>query len=590
MPGIASTVLDWSIAGLPLVRKAKKKLNVDLGPNAGLELIDKSLSENWATGEMLEVLIERRSMIKRTERDPSAQAEEMRLCFQGDYMEGLKRFFRLFLNTFDPRLKKGKVRPFILFEKQVELLQFLEDRYNEQADGIVKKSRDMGFSWVAVGWALYHWLREDGFTCLFLSNLTRNVDTLGDPKSIFEKIRTAFKYLPTWMKPGGFRSKLHSLRNRFINPANGASIIGEGGKEAGRSGRASIAIVDEAAHIEQAESVENALSGTTDCRIFGSSPRGIGNLFHRKWISDEFPRLEMLWLDDPRRNAFYMRRAEDGTAMPVYPWYERQKRRFVASPLTLAQEIDARFESSIEDVVFPVDWIYACIGIDLPASDFVSAGFDVGETGDDCALVIRRGPVVTLVMTWTDKNTTQSARKVVRTCEDHNTAYLAYDSNGMGAGVTGEIVSGSRKPRFRFDGWKWGERASKLKWPNRKRSFEMFENSKAEHHWLLRERMRKTYEHSLWIKGDKTGVRHNVDELLSLPKPKESAAGRQDYIDEFSTVRFEERANYKIRIESKKAMRTRGVSSPNMVDATVLAFAPERERQLPTSSTSKPTY
>jgi hypothetical protein len=68
------------------------------------------------------------------------------------------------------------------------------------------------------------------------SNKAEQVDVLGNPKSIFEKLRMLIRALPDCLRPSavdGIDLKQHTCRN----PDNGAVIDGEIGKNIGRGGR-----------------------------------------------------------------------------------------------------------------------------------------------------------------------------------------------------------------------------------------------------------------------------------------------------------------------------------------------------------------
>lgn len=584
---VAKFVNSLQVAQLALVHKHRQKRGLVVGPDAALDLVRASLSAGWAEGEVLAVLEERLHVYEACRHSEVEQHAEYRRCFDGS-RAGLERFFRIWLWTFDPRLKKGKVRPFVLFPKQVEYLDWLETRYDKQEDAVVEKSRDQGFSWLSCMWSLFRWLSEPGFTAFFISNLERNVDQLGNAKSLLEKIRICLRLLPTWMLPAGFLPNRHlATKLRIINPANGSAIIGEGGKNAGRAGRASIVFIDEAAHVEKADELEQSLSQTADCRIWGSTPKGMGNLFYRKVTAPGSIVFRFHWKDDPRKNHFYLRVGRDGTKYEFYPWYEKQKR--IHSPLTVAQEIDISYVGSVEGVVFPPLWLEACIGLALPRSDYKSAGLDVGEEIAETALAIRAGPVVYMLRAWNQLNPVPSARRVKRICAEEGVQHLSYDAQGVGAGTTGELVSGrsggaraNRLP-FRVNPVRWGGKPSKLRWPNKKRSDEMFADNKAEQFWIVRERMRKTFEYVLWLKGDPDGIQHPVDELLSIP---DDAV----LIRQAPTVFFEEGSDGKIRIESKKHLKKRGIQSPDRLEAVVYSFAPEKIEQKTVDSASISTW
>jgi phage terminase large subunit len=161
---------------------------------------------------------------------------------------GLKEFYRenpvQFINdwgmTFDPRNPEvglPAVVPFIMFPKQEEFVMWVANLWLKRSDGLAEKSRDMGVSWLCVAIAVWMWSFHDGTVVGFGSRKEEYVDKIGDPKSLFWKIREYIKLLPREFRPAGFRVKDHAPHMRIVNPENGAAIVGEAGDNIGMSRR-----------------------------------------------------------------------------------------------------------------------------------------------------------------------------------------------------------------------------------------------------------------------------------------------------------------------------------------------------------------
>lgn len=61
--------------------------------------------------------------------------------------------------TFDPRnAERGLPTnfPFVLFPKQIELVNWVNARWKSRDDGVIEKSRDIGMTWLAA--AIAHWI------------------------------------------------------------------------------------------------------------------------------------------------------------------------------------------------------------------------------------------------------------------------------------------------------------------------------------------------------------------------------------------------------------------------------------------------
>lgn len=174
-----------------------------------------------------------------------------------DLVAGAKAYYKTrpaeFINhwcdTYDPRmaLTGGMSRmPFVLFDKQLEMVGFLYACLLAQVAALVEKSRDMGATWVCVSLSNWLWLFWPGAAVGWGSRKEQLVDKIGDPDSIFEKIRMQLSGFPRQFWPAGFSPKEHATYMKMVNPENGATITGEAGDNIGRGGRKLIFFKDEA--------------------------------------------------------------------------------------------------------------------------------------------------------------------------------------------------------------------------------------------------------------------------------------------------------------------------------------------------------
>jgi hypothetical protein len=192
--------------------------------------------------------------------------------------------------TYDPRNKGGdspKTIPFILFDRQKEFIDFVMGCLKDQESGLIEKSRDMGATWLCCALSVYLWLFVPGISIGWGSRKEMLVDRLGDPDSIFEKMRKIILSLPRWLWPGGFKPKEHSSYMKILNPESGGTITGESGDNIGRGGRKAIYFKDESAWYEHPESIEASLGDTTNCQIDISSVKGTNTVFHRRKTAGE---------------------------------------------------------------------------------------------------------------------------------------------------------------------------------------------------------------------------------------------------------------------------------------------------------------
>jgi len=159
-------------------------------------------------------------------------------------------FIEHFCDTVDPRNAgepdKMVRMPFILFPRQKDMVNFLYQCFVMKNNGLIEKCRDFGATWVCAAFSVWLWRFYPGSAVGWGSRKEDLVDKLGDMSSIFEKMRAIISGLPPQLLPHGFNSRVHMTYMKILNPANGATIIGETGDNIGRGGRTSIYFKDEA--------------------------------------------------------------------------------------------------------------------------------------------------------------------------------------------------------------------------------------------------------------------------------------------------------------------------------------------------------
>lgn len=331
---------------------------------------------DWAAPDYDAVLVERMRRLERLRADPSI-------------LSGLNSFYKDnpadFINdwgcTFDPRnaeIGLPTVVPFLLFPKQREFIDWLRTRWGNREDGLAEKSRDMGVSWLCVAFAVWMWKFHPGTVVGFGSRKEEYVDKIGDPKSLFWKVREFIAKLPVEFTPRGYDEKKHAPYMRIVNPENGSVIAGEAGDNIGRGARTSLYFKDESAFYDRADSIDAALSQTSNCKIDVSTPNGAGNPFYRKRHSGKYPVFTFHWRDDPRKDD---------------AWYQDQKEKL--DPVILAQEIDIDYNASTNDSFISGEIVTAAqlLGpADVVADGPWRIGVDAAHFGDDESIIhLRRG-------------------------------------------------------------------------------------------------------------------------------------------------------------------------------------------------------
>lgn len=487
-------------------------------------------------------------------------------------------FINHWLDTYDPRNagKKTPARiPFIMFERQADLVGFVMACLHGEENGLMEKARDMGATWVCCAVSVWLWRFWNGAAVGWGSRKEQLVDKIGDPDSIFEKMRMLIRGMPPEFRPAGFNEKDHMTYMRIVNPENGATITGEAGDNIGRGGRKLIYFKDESAHYERPEKIEAALADNTRVQMDISSVNGLGNVFHRRreagkeWTGGEAHEgvtnvFVMDWRDHPAKTD---------------EWYQARRKKAEADGLlhVFAQEVDRNYAASVEGVIIPAEWVTAAIdahvklGWPEPTGKKI-AGLDVADEGGDLnALASRKGYLLREVDDWGEGDTGATTRRAVGNLIGEPVE-VQYDSVGIGAGVKSEAnrlkASGELPINISFVSWSAG---AKVQWPDSHLiprdeesplNKDFFANLKAQAWWQLRLRFERTY------RAVTQGVEYEPDEMISLPSGLPKLRQLQKELSQATASRTT--AGLKLVVDKKPE----GTRSPNMADSVVMAYWP----------------
>lgn len=515
-----------------------------------------------------------------------ARVEAMRrLRSRPEALPALRQYYRAnprawindFGVTYDPR-NAGSTRPtlmpFVTFPRQDDLITFLYGCLAGNTSGLIEKCRDMGATWISAAVSWHLWLFEPGVAIGWGSRKEQLVDKLGDPDSIFEKIRILIRYTPPEFLPAGFSDKEHMPFMRIINPENGSTITGEAGDNIGRGGRKRIFFKDESSHYERPELIEAALGENTNVQIDISSVNGTGNVFHRNRENG------VVWepgqpMAKGRANVLIM----DWRHHPLkdQAWYDRKRSEYEAKGILhkFAQEIDRDYSSAVEGVIIPARYVTAAIDAHLKLGwergGRRVAGLDVADGGGDLnALADRMGPMLDSVDEWGAEDTGVTARRAVTALATGEPLALMYDCIGVGAGVKAELnrlaANGGVRDGITVAPWNAGSSPLRPKAriipgdPQSPRNGDFYRNLKAQAWWELRNRFERTYRAVV------EGHEYDLDDLIFL----RSGMPRLEQLrKELSQAT---RDPHKDKLVVNKSPE--GTRSPNMADAVVMAFWP----------------
>lgn len=296
-------------------------------------------------------VLQRLDMMTKTMDNPDIQAAVIAHCKNDP-----EYFFDMFVWTYDPREPAGEQEiPMLLYPYQRKFIRQLKECIEstqgtlERYNIIIKKSRDMGASWVIDLFFLWMWLFRNGSFTIG-SRKEEEVDVLGDMDTHFAKLRWAIDRLPAWMLPPNFKMGEHSKHLNLVNP-NGGEITGESANpNFARGGRKLAVLFDEHAAMGNDESSWTSASLSTKVRISVSTPRGPSGKYYRLVTGEDKEECIIIswhWSEHPIYGAGL---TYDKDGKPTSPWYEAAKKALSAEDV--AAELDISFATSIKGLVF----------------------------------------------------------------------------------------------------------------------------------------------------------------------------------------------------------------------------------------------
>jgi phage terminase large subunit len=233
-----------------------------------------------------------------------------------------------------------------------------------------------------------------------------------------------------------------------------------------------------------------------------------------------------------------------------------------------------------DSAIIKLSWLESCIDahikLGIEPTGQKRIGFDVADDGNDKnAIVIAHGVVAIDCQEWEglEDKLLQSASRVYETAKKHD-AEIDYDSIGVGAMAGSKFdelnKSGNAKIVYR----KFNAGGAVLN-PNREyqpnvKNKDQFSNIKAQAWRAISERIMLTH---LWVTD---GKECDPSEIISLSS---DLPHLKKLIVELSTPHKDYDQSGKEKVESKKDLAKRGIDSPNLADAFIMAFMPVQRAQ-----------
>lgn len=496
-------------------------------------------------------------------------------------------FVNTWCETLDPRnsvRNLPNLLPLVLFERQQQMVRFVLQCMDEEAEGVIEKSREVGATWIGSAISVWLWLFRDDFSIGWGSLLERNVDSSDNPSSIFEKMRIIIRNLPPQLLPESWSS----VSMKIVNHERNNLILGEGGDNIGRGGRNSVYFIDESAHLARPERIEAALSANARTKIHISSVKAGAYVFQNK-IKTGVP-----WangssgLAQDRSNVFTFDWSDN--PLMTQEEYDQKRTRYEREGLlhVFKQEYDRDASGSLVDAIIMKEWVEAAVDAHTKILELGegahSAALDVADEGGDfSALSIRKGLTLTHLEDWS-ADTGQTTRKALNILKPiipktlpkgqrQNKLALQYDCIGVGAGVKAEANrladEGLLPDNIEFVPWNAG--ASVLQpdapvIPNDRDSptnADHYANLKAQATWDVRNRFEKTYR--VIVNGEE----YPAEELISISSTIPSDV-RLRLTEELCQFRRKPTANLKEGVDKNP----NGMRSPDLADSFIMNFFP----------------
>jgi len=222
-------------------------------------------------------------------------------------------------------------------------------------------------------------------------------------------------------------------------------------------------------------------------------------------------------------------------------WEKDMARRFGEESPVYVSKVRGLFPEESEDALISLALIKAAQDrFDAVPERAETLGVDVARFGNnETVIVARAGGIAWIVSRTRKQDTMQTVGRIRQALKDLSASTVIVDDIGVGGGVVDRL----KEDHISVTPFIAGEAA---------KDSARFANAKAEASWRLRE---------FFEKGD----------ITICPD--------EDLLAQLSGIRYELDSSQRIRIESKEDARSRGIASPDIADALMLAFSARAERQ-----------
>jgi hypothetical protein len=301
-------------------------------------------------------------------------------------------------------------------------------------------------------------------------------------------------------------------------------------------------ILDEAGGIpEDLYTATEAVTNTEGARVLAiGNPDSRGTPFHKIFREDPtWHKIKISAFDTPNFTGEEI--PEELKPLLIQPaWVERQKISWGVDSARYKSKILAEFPDEADNTFFSQSAIDRAVDTEF-AEDFATdawLGVDVARFGEDDSVVyINRGGRCRKLATWTKATSIESATRIHNLAIEHGATQVRIDASGLGGPIVDQVAALSNDSYITISMIGSAASPDSTRWLN----------ARAFNYDTLREAM---LDSKIDIDPD--------DKML---------------MDELLMIQYKFSAKGAIQIESKDDMRSRGVKSPDSLDALVYAAA-----------------
>lgn len=476
------------------------------------------------------------------------------------------RDFKHFANNyFKIRTKSGSVEPFQLNRAQLYVHERLEAQLAEtgKVRALVLKGRQQGISTLIQARYFHKTVTNRGVKTFILTH------EAAATKNLFDMTRRYYLNIPDGIIPRANRDSQKELK--FEQLDSGYAVGTAGSKGTGRSQTIQLLHGSEVAFWDNAQEHAQGLMQAVGEQenteiILESTANGIGNYFHSSWLAAEqgksgYQAIFVPWYWQPEYRAFFDQKnteislnEDEQLLMDVYAnngmtyehvYWRRYKIGQFSNDYDLGKKLfnqeypscssDA-FLNPVSDTFIPSHLVTKARSNKVDSEAALVIGVDPAICDNDrCALIRRKGRRAFGMETYRNFNTMELAGKIKTIIDRENPQKVFIDCIGIGAGVVDRLqemgyncVRGINVGRTANDKERYG-------------------NLRAEIWGEMRD----------WLAGEVAVEIPDSDELQT----------------DLCGLGYKHRSNGQLLIESKDALKARGMPSPDLGDALSLTFS-----------------